>query len=247
MDGDCSHEIKRLLLGRKAVTSLGSVLKKQRHHFADKGLYSQGYGLSNSHVQMWELDNKEGRIPKNRCFQTVVLEKTLESPLDCKEIQPVTLKGNQPWILFGRTDAEAPIFGPPDMTRLLIRKDADAGKDWSQEEKGMAEDKMVGWHHRSKGHDLGQIPGDGKGQESLAAAVHGLWRVGHDLVIEQQHLYGFCWSKPVTGQFRCRILGRRYRSHFMVHAGREKWRLGVFFFQFSKNTLLPKSNCQIIM
>ena len=197
---------------------------------------------------MWELGYKEKTwAPKNWCFQTVVLEKTLEHTSDSREIKPVSLKGNQPWILFGRTDAEAPIFGPPDMTRLLIRKDTDAGKDWSQEENGMAEDEMVGWHHRSNGHELGQIPGDGKGQESLAAAVHGLWRVGHDLVIEQQHLYRCCWSKPVTGQFRCRILGRRYRSHFMVHAGRERWRLGVFFFSsFPKILSSPNQTAKLL-
>ena len=124
-------------------------IKKQRHHFANKGPSSQGYGLSSSHVWMWELDYKE--VPKNWCFWTVVLEKILESPLDCKEIQPVHPKGNQSWIFIGRTDAEAetPIIWPPHAKSWLIGKDSDAGKGWGQEEKGTAEDEIAGWHHMS--------------------------------------------------------------------------------------------------
>jgi len=107
------------------MTNLDSILKKQRHYFANKGLSSQGYGLSSSHVWMWELDYKENWEPKNWCFWTVVLEKTLESPLDCKEIQLVHPKGNQSWIFIGRTDAEAetPILWPPDAKNWLIWKD----------------------------------------------------------------------------------------------------------------------------
>ena len=115
--GDCSHEIKRhLLLGRKVMTNLDSILKS-RHYFANKGPHSQGYGFSSSHVWMWELDYTESWAQKNWCFWTAVLEKTLESPLDCKEIQPVHPKGDQPWIFIGRTDAEAetPILWPPDV------------------------------------------------------------------------------------------------------------------------------------
>ena len=117
-------------------------LKKQRHHFVDKGLYSQSYGFSGSHVQMWELDHKEDWALKNWCFGTVVLEKTLESPLDCKEIKPVNPKGNQPQIFIGRTDveAEAPILRPPDAKSWLIGKDPDAEKNWGHEEKGATED-----------------------------------------------------------------------------------------------------------
>ena len=111
-------------------------MKKHRHHFVNKGPSSQSYGFSSSHVQMLELDHKEGWAPKNWCFQTVVLEKTLESPLDCKEIQPVHPKGNQSWIIIGRTDAEAPVLWPPDAKSWLIGKDPDAGKDWRWEEKG---------------------------------------------------------------------------------------------------------------
>ena len=124
-------------------------IKKQRHYFVNKGPSSQGYGFPSSQVRMWELDCKESWAPKNWCFSTVVLEKTLGSPLDCKEIQPVHPKADQSWVFIERTDVEAetPILWLPDVKRWLIWKDADAGKDWGQEEKGMTEDEMVGWHH----------------------------------------------------------------------------------------------------
>ena len=120
------------------------------------------------HLWVWELDHKEGWEPKNGCFQTVVLEKT-ESPLDWKEIKPVDLKGNQPWIFIGRTDAEAPasISCPPDVKGWLIGKDHDAGKDWRQEEKGVTEDEMVGWQHQLNEHEFEQILGDSEGQGKL--------------------------------------------------------------------------------
>ena len=145
-------------------------IRKQRHYFADKGPYSQSYGFSSSHVQMWELDNKESWAPKNWCFQTVVLEKILESPLNSEEIKPVNPKGNRPWILIGRTDAEAevPIHWPLDAKSQLIGKDPDAGKDWGQEEKGATEYEMVGWHHWLNGHEFEQTPGDSEGQRSPA-------------------------------------------------------------------------------
>ena len=116
-----------------------------RRHFVNKGPYSQNYGFSSSHVWLWELDHKEGWAPKNWCFRTVVLEKTLESPWDCKEIQPVNPEGNQLWLFTGRTDAEAgvPILWPPDVNDRLTGKDPDAGRDWGQEEKGATEDEMV--------------------------------------------------------------------------------------------------------
>ena len=119
---------------------------------------------------MWELDHKEGWAPKNWCFRTVVLEKTLERPLDCKEIKLVNPKGNQSWIFTGRADAEteAPVLWLPDAKSWLIGKDSDAGKDWRQEEMGVKEDQMFGWHHQLNGHDFEQVPGDGKGQGSLA-------------------------------------------------------------------------------
>ena len=155
-DGDRSHEIKRhLLLGRKAMTNLDSILKSR--DIADKGPSSQSYGFSSSHVWMWELDHKEGCAPTDGCLWTAVLEKTLESPLDFKEIQPVHPKGNQPWIFIGRTNAEAetPILWPLDVKNWLIGKDPDAGKDWRQEEKGTTQDEMVGWHHQLSGHEIG--------------------------------------------------------------------------------------------
>ena len=121
-------------------------IKKQRHYFANKGLSIQSYAFSSSCIWMWELDYKESWALKNWCFWTVMLEKTLKSLLESKEIQPVHPKGNQPWIFIGSTDAEAktPILWPPDAKNWLIWKDPDAGKDWRQEEKGTTEDEMVG-------------------------------------------------------------------------------------------------------
>ena len=145
-------------------------IKKQRHYFANKGPSSQSYGFSSSHVWIWVLDYKESWVLKNWCFWTVELEKTLESPLDCKEIQSVHPKGNQSWIFIGRTDVEAetPILWPPDVKNWLIGKDYDAGKDWLREEKGTTEDEMVGWHHWLDGHEFEQAVGVGDGQGSLA-------------------------------------------------------------------------------
>ena len=147
-DGNCSHEIKRhLLLGRKTMTNLDSVLKSRDITMpANKRPYSQSYSFSSSHVWMWELDYKESWVPKNWCFWTVVLEKSLESPLDSKEIQPIHPKGNQCWIFIGKTEAKAetPILWPPDVKNWHIWKDSDAENDWRQEEKGMTEDEMVG-------------------------------------------------------------------------------------------------------
>ena len=148
-------------------------IKKQRHYFAEKGLYSQSYGFSSSHIWMWELDHKGGWAPKNWCFWIVVVEKTLESPLDSKEIKPVNPKGNQHCIFIGRTEAEAPIFSPPDAKSRLIRKDSDAGKDWRQEKKRATEDMMVWWHYQINGHEFEQTPRDGEGQGSLVSCS--LW------------------------------------------------------------------------
>ena len=131
-------------------------IKKQKHYFPNKDSSSQSYGFSSSHVWMWELDYKESWALKNWCFCTMVLEKTLESPLDCKKIQLVHPKGDQSWIFIGRADAEAetPIFWPPNGKNWLTWKDPDAGKDWRQEVKGMTEDEMVGWHHWLNGHEF---------------------------------------------------------------------------------------------
>ena len=157
---------------KKSYDQPGQYIKKQRHYFANKGTSSQSYGFPSSHVWMWELYHK-GWASKNWCFWTVVLEKTLESPLDCKEIKQVNPKGNQCWIFIGRIDAEAPILWPPDAKSWFIRKDPDAGKDWRQEEKGTAEDEMVGWHQRFNGHEFAQALGDTEGEGSLAC--HSPW------------------------------------------------------------------------
>ena len=132
-------------------------IKKQRHYFANKGPSSQGYGFSSRHVWMWELDCEESWVQKNWCFWTALLDKTLESPLDCKEIQPVHPEDDQSWVFIGRTDAEAetPILWPPHANSWLIGKDPNAWKDWGQEEKGMTEDEMAGWHHWLNGHEFG--------------------------------------------------------------------------------------------
>ena len=136
-------------------------------YFVNKSPSSQGCGFSSSHVWMWELDYKESWASKNWCCWAVGLEKTLSSPLDCREIQPVRPKGDQCWVFIGRTDVEAeiPIIWPPDAKSLLIGKDPDAGRDWGQEEKGTTEDEMVGWHHRLNEHEFGWTSGvvDGQG------------------------------------------------------------------------------------
>ena len=131
-------------------------IKKQKHYFANKDTSSQSYGFSSSRVWMWELDHKESWALKNWCFWTVVLEKTLESSLDCKEIHPGHPKGNQSWIFIGRTgvEAETPILRLPDAKNWLTGKDPDAGKDWGQKEMGMTEDEMIGWHHRLNGDEF---------------------------------------------------------------------------------------------
>ena len=157
-DGDCSHEIKRhLLLGRKVMTNLDSILKNRDITLPTKVclVKTMVFPIVMYGCESWTV--KKSWVPKNWCFWTVVLEKTLESPLDCKEIQPVHPKGDQSWMFFGRTDAEAetPILWLPDVKSWLIWKDPDDGKDWGQEEEGMTEDEMVGWHHQLYGHEFG--------------------------------------------------------------------------------------------
>ena len=134
-----------LVLWKKNYGKPRQGIKRQRHYFANKGPHSQNYGFSSGHVWLWELDCKEGWEPKNWCFWSVVLEKTLESPLDCKDIQPVHPRGDQSWVFIGITDVEAenPILWLPDAKSWFIWKDPDAGKDWGQEEKE-TEDEMVG-------------------------------------------------------------------------------------------------------
>ena len=149
-------KIKRhLLLGSKVMTNLNSIFKSRDITLPTKVCLLKA-GFSCGHVWMWELDCEDGWALKNWCFWTVVLEKALESPLDCKEIQPVHPKGDQPWDFFGRNDAkaEAPVLWPPHGKSWFIGKDADAGRDWGQEEKGTTEDEMAGWHHQLDGHEF---------------------------------------------------------------------------------------------
>ena len=160
---DCSHEVKRcLLLGSKAMTNLESILKSRDITLPTNTCIVKFKGFSSGQVQIWKMDHKPGSVPRNWCFWTVVLRKILESPLDCKKVQPVHFKGNQSWMFTRRTDAgaETPILWPPVEKSWLIGKDPDAGKDWRQEEKGMTEDEMVGWHHQRNGHEFEKTPGD---------------------------------------------------------------------------------------
>ena len=155
-DGDYSHKIKTLAPWKKNSDQRRQHIEKQRYYFTNKVPPSQSYGFSSSQEWMWDLDDKKAWVPKNWCFCTVVLGKTLESPLDCKVIQPVHPKGNQFWIFIGRTDAEAetPILWLRDAQNWFTGENPDAGKDWRREEKGLTEDEMVGWHHWHDGHQF---------------------------------------------------------------------------------------------
>ena len=166
-----NHEIKRLLLlGRKVMTNLDSILKSRDITLPTKVRLVKAMVFPVVMYGLWELDCEERWALKNWCFWTVVLEKTLESPLDCKEIQPVHSKGDQPWVFIGRTDVEAEtsILWPPHVKSWLIGKDPDAGRDRGQEEKGMTEDEMAGWYHWFDGHEFEWTPGVGDGQGGLA-------------------------------------------------------------------------------
>ena len=187
-DSDCSHQIKRpLLLGRRAITKLDSILKSRDIILPTNANIVKAIVFSSSHVWMWELDHKEGWVPKNWCFWIVVLEKTLESLLDCKKIKLVNPKGNQPWIFLGRTDAEAevPYFEHLMQRANSLEKTLMQEKDWRQKERRAAEDEMVGWHHQLNGHEFEQILGDSGGQETGMLQSMGSPRVRQDLATEQ--------------------------------------------------------------
>ena len=152
------------------MTKLDSIFKSRDITLPTKVRLVKAMVFPVGHVWMWELNCEESWVPKNWCFWTVVVEKTLESPLDCKEIQPVHSKGDQSWVFYGRNDAKAetPVLWPPHAKSWLIGKDFDAGRDWRQEEKGMTEDEMAGWHHRLEEHEFEWAPGDGDRQGGLA-------------------------------------------------------------------------------
>ena len=152
------------------MTNLDSVLKSKDITLPTKVHLVKAIGFSSSHVWMWELDCEESWAPKIWCFWTVVLKKTLESPLDCEEIHPVHPKGDQSWVFIGSTDAEAetPVLWPPHGKSWLIGKDPDAGRDWGQEEKGKTEDELAGWHHWLEGRKSEWTPGVCDGQGGLA-------------------------------------------------------------------------------
>ena len=166
---------------------------------------------------MWKLDPQEGWVPKNWCFWTVVLEKTLESPLDCKEIQPVNPKGNQSWIFLGRTDVEAetPVLWLPDVKNWLVGKDPDVGKDWREEEKGMTEDEMVGWYYRLDGHESKQSLGVGDRQGGLEYCSP--W--GHNM-------------SDTTEQLDFPFLSHDWRNHVFSYTSRWQERRKSFFRDF---------------
>jgi len=186
-EGDCSHEVKRLLLlGKKGYEKPRQYIEKQRHHIAKKQPFSQSCVFFSSRVWMQKLNHKESWAQNNWCFQTVVLEKTLESPLDSNKIQPVHPKGNQSWIFIGRTvaEAEALILWLPDAKNWLLGKDPDAGKDWRQEEKGMTEVQMVGWYHHLDGCVSASFGSWWSMGKPGVLPSMGSQRVGHNWVIE---------------------------------------------------------------
>ena len=199
---------------KKSYDKLREHIKKQKHYFANKGPSSQGYSFSSSHVWMWELDCKENWVLKNWCFWTVVLEKTLESLLGCKEILPVNPKRKHSWILIGRTDAEAeaPILWPPDAKNWLIRKDPDAGKDWGWEEKGTTEDETVEWHHQLNGHEFGWTPGVGDGQGCLVCC--GSW--GHKELVMTEWMNWKELTHEVLDKHTQLISNGKGRSNYLV-------------------------------
>ena len=234
----CSHEIKRyLLLEGKAMTDLDSILRSRDLTLPTKVRLVKAVVFP---VVMYgcESDHKEGWALKNWYFWTMMLEKTLENPLDCREIKLVNPKGNQSWIFIGRTDAEAeaPLLLPPDAKSWLIRKDPDAGKDCRRKEKGMTEDEMVGWQHWLKGREFEQALGGGEGQGSLAWCSPWGCRVRHDWATEQQQI-------PVIKAKRVCC------SHYITHSEAviEPYRLLLLYFFKTYFGILPINNVVIVL
>ena len=182
-----NNKKKALVPWKRSYDTPRQHIKRQRHHFANKRPYSQSYGFTSSHVWMWELDHKKGWMAKNWCFQAVVLEKTLESPADIKEIKPVDPKGNQSWIFIGRADAEAQtsILWPPDGKSQLNGINPVARKDWGEVGKEVTENEMIGWHHRLNGHSWSKLREIVNDREAWHAALHGVtktettWRLNN--------------------------------------------------------------------
>ena len=176
---------------------------------------------------MWELDCEESWAPKNWCFWTMVLEKTLESALDCKEIQPVHPKGDRSWVFFGRNDAQAetPILWPPHGKSWLIGKDPDAGRDWGQEEKGMTEDEMAGWHHQLDGHEFGWTPGVGDGQGGLVC--FDIWGCKESDMTERLNWTELNWR---NGKYNLAKTLNSYNTHLFKNFIKLKFWKDIYYF-----------------